>query len=155
MKDSLTAIITFATMLFSTAVVIIYGFNFIRTADNVEKGENYEHGRIVDTLELKNIRQYLDDNVILEDVVLDTESLPQEEQDAIKVYGSTLKKAILRNEDRINFSIEHAGTDVTLEDVEYENVYVVCINGTYHNSLKLWKGESISDVRFKKIGRRE
>lgn len=155
MKDSLTAIITFATMLFSTAVVIIYGFNFIRTADNVEKGENYEHGRIVDTLELKTIREHLDDNVILNDVELDTEPLPQEEKDAIKVYGNTLKQAILLNEDRINFSIEHGGSDVPLEAVEYENVYVVCINGTYHNSLKLWKGESISTVRFKKIGRRK
>lgn len=151
MKDALISIITFATMIFSVLLIIASGFNFTKNADNASTGEIQELGRIANAVEIEAIGKYLDDRIILSSDVECTVLQLGEKANAKLVYGDTVRKAILCNENYIKIT----ATDYTgenLETIGLNYVYAVKVNGEYLYTISSINNHKISDVEYEKIG---
>lgn len=155
MKDSVVSIIVFASMVFTMIFVINAGFGFTRTADNASSGEMYELNRVANVVELNSIGKYLNDEINLStDVTLDQNVNQDGYSGKCMVYGDTVKKALLHNENRVNFII--TGYDgQNLDAIKTNYVYAVKVNGDLLSSGLNITNNKVSIIEYEKIGIRE
>lgn len=151
MKDALISIITFATMIFSMLLILVSGFNFVKTADNASTGTVQELGRVTNVVEIESLGKYLDDKIILNVNVECDVNLLGEKASAKLVYGDTVRKALLNNENRIKISVTDYSGD-SLETIKLNYVYAVKVNGKYLTAMTSIDNYKISEVEYEKIG---
>lgn len=154
MKDAFIGILIFTTALFSMVLLISAGFMFAKTADNVSSGEVKEIGRVANSVEIQALGKYLDDQIIINMEVRLDDNLTSSQISAKYVYGDTVKRALLKNEDRIQFKItDYDGSN--LEAIKANYVYAVKINGKYLTSIDTLENHKITEIEYEKIGIRK